>query len=276
MTDRVTPRPTALITGASSGIGYEFAKLFAEAGYDVVLIARNVQALEALASDLQRRHGSTAHVIAQDLSHPDAPQAIHAALQRASISVDVLVNNAGLGIYGPFTQTEYLATHRLLQVNIAALTLLTRLVLPDMLARRKGFILNVASTAAFQPGPFMATYYASKAYVLSFSEALVEELRGTGVSVTVLCPGPTRTSFQSRAGIEHINLLRAGLRDAGTVAKAGYSGMLNRRVVVIPGWPNRIIAGLVRVAPRGVVLRVVRWLQVSRHKTPQADAVQPQ
>ena len=188
---------TALITGASSGIGLELAKLFARDGYELVLVARRVERLEELGRELTQRHGVRCHTISVDLAQPDAAAEIVRRLEGAGPAVDVLVNNAGFGVLGPLATTEPETAGRMIRVNIEALTQLTRALLPGMLARRRGRILNVASTAGFAPGPLMAVYYATKAYVISFSEALAEELRGTGVTVTVLCPGPTRTEFQA-------------------------------------------------------------------------------
>src|SRR5215831_17331812 len=182
---------TALITGASSGIGAELAVLCAQDAYDVVLVARRVDRLEDLASRLAKDHGILARAMSGDLADPRAPSLIHDGMRGAP--VDILINNAGFGIRGPFTSTDWDAEARLLQVNVGALVHLTKLFLPEMVQRRSGRILNVASTAGFVPGPFMAMYYASKAFVVSFSESIANELQGTGVSATVLCPGPTRT-----------------------------------------------------------------------------------
>ena len=193
---------TALVTGASSGIGLELARLFAHDGYDLILVARSVEKLDRLGAELSARHGIRARTVGADLGSPDAPGAIAETLKQAAVRIDVLVNNAGYGVHGPFAKTELQTELDLLRVNVVALTHLTKLLLPTMLARRAGRILNVASTAGFQPGPLMAVYSASKAYVLSFSEALAEELAGTGVTVTTLCPGPVLTGFQARAGLD--------------------------------------------------------------------------
>ena len=181
-------KETALITGASSGIGLDLARLFAKDGHDVVLVARSEGKLREIAAELERDFGMTAHVIVADLAKPDAPQTLVAQLP---VDVDVLVNNAGFGVLGPFVETDLAKELEMIQVNVVALTHLTKLLLPPMVARRRGRVLNVASTAAFQPGPLMAVYYATKAYVLSFSEAIADELRDSGVTVTALCPGPT-------------------------------------------------------------------------------------
>ena len=192
--------PTVLITGASGGIGEQLARLFAAHRYDLVLVARSVDKLQSLSAELARAHGIQSRVLPADLADPGAPPRLFEALQDAAI--DVLVNNAGFGARGAYAQIDYQLEARMIQVNVAALAHLTRLFLPGMLARRTGKILNVASTAAYVPGPFMAVYYASKAFVLSFSEALAEEVQGSGVTVTALIPGPTETNFAAIAGTQ--------------------------------------------------------------------------
>ena len=267
-------RPLALITGASRGIGRCFAEKFVEDGYDVVLVARDEQALHALASQLTVR-GATSYVIAADLSDPAAPARLTADLARLELRVDVLVNNAGFASFGTFAQTDVQATRAMLEVNIAALSALTHALLPGMIARGRGGILNVASTAAFQPGPLMATYYASKAYVLSFTEALAVELEGTGVTATVLCPGPTHSSFAGAAGIPHSALFdRARFHDPAHVAAAGVEGLRRRQVVVIPGALNRLRTLGIRFMPRSVVARMVERMQrpTAHRLTPSSDA----
>ena len=265
MTDGIARRPgTALITGASSGIGYELALVFARNGYRLVVVARDRVRLDSLAQTLQTRHGASVVVLPHDLSRPSAPNDLMRDLANASVEVDVLVNNAGFGTHGPFAQSDMDAQLRMMQVNMAALTHLTRLVLPGMLARRAGKILNVASTAAFQPGPMMAVYYASKAYVLSFSEALANELAGTGVSVTALCPGPTKTEFQARANVGHTKMMSERIMTAVDVALAGYQGLMAGKTIVIPGARNKLIAFAVRLLPRALVRRAVRRIQDHR------------
>ena len=255
----IAERPrTALITGASSGIGYELAVVFARHGYRLVVVARGEARLNQLAQMLQARHGASVTVLACDLSRPSAPGEVLQGLAAASIEVDVLVNNAGFGMHGLFAQGDPDEQLRLLQVNMVAVTQLTRLLLPAMLARRDGKILNVASTAAFQPGPMMALYYASKAYVLSFAEALADELRGTGVTATVLCPGPTRTEFQERAKVANTKLMQGRIMTAVDVALAGYEGLARGKTLVIPGFRNKLLAFAVRLAPRALVTRAVR------------------
>ena len=253
-------RETALITGASSGFGYEFAKLFAGDGYNLVLVARSEDKLTELARDVEARYGVSAHVLPRDLSQPNAPDEIYDELQRQSVNVDVLVNNAGFGTRGPFAQLDLAAELQEVQVNIASLTHLTRLFLPDMVSRKRGKILNVASMAAFVPGPFMAVYYASKAYILSFSEALSSELAGTGVTVTALCPGPVRTGFQARAEMQHARLVRGNLMTAERVARLGYDGLMKGKRVVVPGFQNRVTTIALPFIPRQLLLRIVRNL----------------
>ena len=249
----------ALITGATSGIGYALAVCFAREGHDLVLVARHHAALRRVADELVTRSSrSSVDVIAKDLSIPSAAAEVVAHLRQRGLSIDVLVNNAGFGVHGPFVSTDWRLEQGMLSLNMVSLTELTKLLLPGMLQRHDGKILNVASTAAFQPGPMMALYYATKAYVLSLSEALSDELRGSGVTVTALCPGPTRSAFQQRAGIEQTRLMHAGLMDADTVARAGFRALMRGQRLVIPGIANRLVATAVRWLPRGVVLRAVR------------------
>jgi short-subunit dehydrogenase len=266
MATAAAARQTALVTGASGGIGRELAREFAAGGYDLVLVARSGDKLEELAAELRQRHGVAARVLAKDLGGPESPDEIFHELEVAGISADVLVNNAGFATYGPFAETDLAAELDEIQLNVAALTHLTKRFLPGMLARRRGGVLNVASTTGFQPGPLMAVYYATKAYVLSFSEALAEELRGTGVTVTALCPGPTATGFQARADMEGSRLFTGFLKvmDAATVARAGYEGFRAGRRIVVPGLLNKLLIQSVRVSPRSLVTRIVRGMQAKR------------
>ena len=221
------PRPLALVTGASSGIGADLARELASDGHDLVLAARTVAPMENLAAEL-RAHGAGSVVIAADLSQPGGAAALVSAIKARGLAVDVLVNNAGLGAVGRFDQADPLRIGEMLQVNVVALTELTRLLLPDMVARRHGKVMLVASTAAFQPGPRMAVYFATKAYVLSFGEAIAYELRGTGVTVTVLCPGPTATNFAQIAGTSELTFFNSAARQvmsAAAVARLGYRGL---------------------------------------------------
>ena len=257
---------TALITGASGGIGYELALLFARDGYDCILVARSQDKLKELAERVEREHRVKTLVLTKDLSRPSAVDEIYEEVTAASMQVDVLVNNAGFPVFGLFNETDLQVELEMLQVNVIALTALTKLVLKGMVERRAGRILNLASTAAFLPGPLMAVYYASKAYVLSFSEALSNELRGTGVTITALSPGPTRTGFQKRGVMEDSRLVQGNIADAASVALAGYRGLMAGRTIVIPGFTNRLIPIVARLAPRGMVTRVVRRMQ---ERTPQ-------
>jgi short-subunit dehydrogenase len=258
-------RPVALVTGASLGLGAEFARLLASEGYDLVLTARNAGRLDTLRKEVENLHGVTAHVLVADLADPRAPLAIHDHLRKAGIEVDVLVNNAGFGMYGKFHESDLQTELEMVQVNIIALMHLAKLFARDMVSRRRGRIVNVASTAAFQAGPMQAVYYASKAFVLSFSEAMGNELKGTGVTVTALCPGPTPTGFQERANVGRLRGLRLMMRvSPEAVVRAGYNGMKRGQPVVIPGGLNNVHVFLLRLVPRRLVTSVVRSIQTHR------------
>ena len=245
--------PTALITGASSGIGLEIARILAR-DHDVVLAARSVDKLEALATEI----GGGARAIAVDLSDPSGPRKLIAEVP----AVDVLVNNAGFADWGPFADAPEAKLDGMIELNVGALTRLTRAYLPGMVERGRGRVLNLASTASFQPGPLMAVYYATKAYVLSLSEALAEENRGTGVTVTALCPGPTASGFQARAAMEESRLVKGRkLPSAASVAEYGVKAMNRGDVVAVPGLVNKVMAGSVRFSPRPVIRRVVHRIQ---------------
>ncbi len=253
---------TVLVTGASSGIGAELARVFARNGSALVLTARSVDKLEVLAKELREKHGVAVRVVPGDLAAADGPRRLLERLAQASVQVDVLVNNAGYGGFGAFVETEWGDKAGMLQLNVVSLTELTQRLLPGMVARKRGGVLNVASTAAFQPGPLTAVYSASKAYVLSFSEAVAEEVAASGVTVTALCPGATVTGFAARAAMQASRLFQAkGLPDAATVAQAGYDGFRRGAAVVIPGLQNRFLAQSVRFMPRRWVTRVVRRMQ---------------
>lgn len=256
--------PTALVTGASTGIGYELAKLFAADKYNLVLVARSRDRLEKVAAEILANHGVEVKVIAQDLSEPGAPVQLLEKTVGGGATVDILVNNAGFGTFGHFSQSGLAAQLAMMQVNIASLTMLTRLFLDDMLLRKRGRILNVASTAAFQAGPLMAVYYASKAYVLSFSEALANELKGTGVTVTCLCPGPTATEFHERAKMMDSRLLIPTRMSVARVARIGYRGLMCGKTLVIPGMHNWVLAQVVRLVPRRTAAWIVRVFQERR------------
>ena len=244
-------RGPAVVTGASGGIGLELARLLAADGHDVALVARSADRLAAEAEDLSSRHGVAAHVFAADLSTAGAADDLVRNLSRAGLEPEVLVNNAGFGLRGAFAENDPDGLDRMIRLNVLALTRLTRLLLPGMLERGRGRILNLSSLAAFQPGPGMAAYYATKAYVLSFSEALALELEGRGVTVTALCPGPTESGFAAAAGAEGARLYRGGnVMAAGEVARLGYDGMRRGRRVVVTGARNRLLAFATRLAPR--------------------------
>ncbi len=260
---RGASRRTALITGASSGIGLELTRIFAQNGYNLVLVARRTDALRNLADGVTRKHpGLQAWSISKDLSEPGAPEAVWDEASRVAGEIDVLVNNAGTGMYGTFATQDVLALQRMLELNVTALTTLTRLALPPMLERRRGRILNVASLVAYQPGgPLMAAYYASKAYVLSFSKGLARELSGSGVRVTALCPGPTKTAFESRTGAERTVLYRwVPAMSAAGVARAGYRGMQWGLSAVVPGVLAKVLALGGELPPRRIALEINRWL----------------
>ncbi|MEP6624619.1 MAG: SDR family oxidoreductase [Acidimicrobiia bacterium] len=246
---------TALITGASNGIGLEIARVLAP-DHDLVLVARNAAKLQSLAEEL-----GGARVITADLADPQAVAKICAEVS----DVDVLVNNAGVGDFGPFSEADPDKTLAMIQLNITSLTALTRAYLPGMLERGAGRIMNVASTASFQPGPLMAVYYATKAYVLSFTEAIAEEVRGSGVTVTALCPGPTASGFQAAADMELSPLVaNKKLPTSAEVAAFGVKAMNSGDVVAVPGMLNKILAGSVRLAPRPVMRRVVHKMQATK------------
>jgi uncharacterized protein len=250
---------TALITGASSGIGYELAKLFAQDHYNLVLVARSAAKLSQLADELQRQNGISVKVIPLDLTSAPAPQFLFDQLQREDIAVDVLVNNAGFGKRGEFAKIPVQESLAQVQLNITALTHLTGLFAAPMLERGGGKILNVASTAGFQPGPLMAVYYATKAYVISFSEALANELSRSGVTVTCLCPGPTDTGFQGRAGTENTMVFKKSRpMSADAVARDGYRGLMAGKTLVISGWRNWLLAEATRFSPRKLVTAISR------------------
>lgn len=258
-------RPIAIITGASSGIGADFADLFAHDGYDVVLVARRRDLLETLARSLRERHGVVCDVFPADLALRLEREHLAARLRSIDDRIGALVNNAGVGTHGYFHETELEREFGIIDVNITALTHLTKLVLPGMLARRAGRILNISSVAAFQPGPIMAVYYASKAYVQSFSEALSEETAGTGVTVTAVCPGPTTTEFHGAAGI-HPDAPSGGPphMTSREVAEIAYRGALKGKRVVVTGLRNKAVVIANRLLTRRRMTRIVRKIQERR------------
>lgn len=254
---------TALITGASNGIGLEFARIFAREGWGLVLTARSEEKLDELAAELRGSNRSDVTVMAMDLAVDGAAAELVDRLQSAGIKIDALVNNAGIATHGFFSEIPVASEIEELHLNIVALTHLTKLLVPPMIGRKHGYVLNVASTAGFQPGPLMAVYYASKAYVLSLSEALANELRGSGVTVTALCPGATETGFQARAGLPRTRLYARRGMNAAQVARAGYDGMLGAKTIVIPGAYNTLMAFMIRFSPRALLSQIVRHLNES-------------
>jgi len=250
--------PTVLITGASGGIGYELARLFARDRHHLVLVARSADKLAQVAQELQPT-GVSVKTIALDLGQPVAPRFLFDQLQ--GMAVDILINNAGFGCYGDFAQMPREEIIGQINLNVTALTELTRLFVPAMIARRSGRIMNVASTAGFQPGPLMAVYYATKAYVISFSEAIANELQHSGVTVTCFCPGATHTGFAKRAGTEQSRLFKQlGGMSAEKVAQQGYRAVMEGRTLAISGVHNWLVAQSTRFAPRKMVTAVSRWV----------------
>ena len=258
-------KSTALITGGSVGIGLELAKQFAAHGHDLILVARNRDSLEAAAGMLEGKYGIKVATFASDLADPESPQKLFEAVHAEALHVDILVNNAGFGLGGEFTETDIDRELDMIQVNVAALVHLTKLFLQPMVLRRSGRILNVASTAAFQPGPLHSIYFASKAFVLSFSQAIDEELRNTGVSVTCLCPGATASEFAERAGLGDTRLYKlTGVASAEDVAHYGYSATMRGERVALPGLKNKAHIQALRLLPRAVVTMLARKVQENR------------
>ncbi|MGB8298817.1 MAG: SDR family oxidoreductase [Polyangia bacterium] len=257
-------KQTALITGASAGLGREYARLFAKDGHDLVLVARRRDRLDELARELSATHGTACTVMAADLATASAGRLIADQVRAAGLAIDFLVNNAGFGRRGFFAQLDVRPQLETIDVNVRALVELTHLFLPGMLERKQGRILNIASMAGFVPGPFMATYYASKAFVISFTEALAGELHGTGVTVTASCPGPTATEFGDVAGNSKSNLFKRHVADAVSVARHGYLAMLAGKVVAIPGLQNKLSVQSVRIAPRAAVRAIAGKLNSDR------------
>ncbi len=250
---------TVLVTGASSGIGLELAKCFAADRSNLVLVARNTDALEKLAEELRREHAIETHVLTADLARPESPQIIFDELQVRKISVDVLVNNAGFGLHGGFAELPLKRQLEIIHVNIAALVELTGLFLPGMIRCQRGGILNVGSVAGFLPGPNMAVYYASKAFVLSFSEALHEELLGSGVSVTNLCPGPTESNFSQVARSHRTRETRVEKMSAAAVAQIGHADFRRNRCLSVPGIKNKILTVVgSKILPRAAARKLVK------------------
>ena len=253
---------TALITGASNGIGLELAKVHASKGGDLVLVARNKTKLDELKAELESQFKVSVYTIGKDLSANNSAQEVYDETTKQNIQIDYLINNAGFGDFGMFSETEWIKELQMINLNITTLTQFTKLYLQDMVKRKSGKIMNVASTAAFQSGPTMAVYYATKAYVLSFSEAVDNEVSGKGVTVTTLCPGPTESGFQAAAAMEESNLVKGKkLPTAKEVAEYGYSSMMKGKTVAIHGMINWIMANSVRFTPRALVVKLTRKIQ---------------
>lgn len=250
----------ALVTGASHGIGYEFCRHFADDGFGVVLVARSADRLSEVAQEIEKHHHVPTLALPADLSDASAAEEVYSNVRERNIAVDILVNNAGFGNLGHFAEAEWEVQRQMLQVNVAALVELTRLFLPEMLRRRSGRILNVGSTGSFAPVPYMAVYGATKAFVLSFSEALSAELEGTGVTVTALCPGVTATQFARRAGTENTRLARMNKMTAWDVSRVGYQAMMNSRPRVVPGLFNKLLIGSLRFSHRNAVMKLGKLL----------------
>lgn len=271
MAQTIKERRLAVITGASSGFGTEFARLAAAEGFETLLIARRVDRLQALADELKEKYGVEAHVLGLDLTEPEAPQRVMEAIDAIGLVPEVLVNNAGFGAFGPALDMDPAGLRRMLELNAGALTELSLRVGREMRDMGRGRIMNVASTAAFQACPYLGVYGATKAYVLSFTEALAEELRGTAVAATAFCPGPTRTEFGDAAGLAKENAfdlcdLESAERLADAAARTGWEGMKRGRRVVIDGWTNRLIARFAWALPRGIVSRLAAFI-LKRLKT---------
>lgn len=251
---------TTLITGASAGIGAELALLFAARGFDLILVARREERLEALSRQIVAMHDVKTHIITSDLCIPGAGSKLYAKTQDLGLEVDVLINNAGIGQYGNFAKADHTLLIDMIRLNMEALTELTHMYLPNMLARDRGAVMNVASTAGFQSGPGMAVYYATKAYVLSFSDALVEELRDTNVTISNLCPGATNTEFQKVAKMESSRLFSGSVSTPSEVAKAGIQGLDKGVAHIVPGIQNKIGVFGTRFMPRALLRRVVHMV----------------
>ena len=254
-----------LITGASSGIGYELASVFAKNNHNLILVARSTEKLEGLKKEIEKNFQVVAEVVSIDLSKKDSAEDLYNQIVKKNLKVDILVNNAGFGDHDFFINADKSRIEEMILLNILTLTKLTKLFLNDMVVRKYGKILNVASTAAFQPGPLMSVYYATKAYVLSFSEALYEELTGTGVSITALCPGPTESGFMTAANMSNVPLMDSlKIPTSKEVAEYGYAALMKDQAVAIHGVVNNILARGTGFVPRGMLRKMVMKLQSKR------------
>jgi short-subunit dehydrogenase len=246
----------ALVTGGSTGIGAALAEVFAEHGHHLILVARNREKLETRARDIKARFGVDVVCLPEDLSDPQGPGRLYRTVIDRSLDVHYLVNNAGIGLYGKFATTDLVRELEMVQLNATSVMELTKRFLPAMIERRSGRVLNVASTAAFVPGPWMSVYYATKAFVLSFSQAIDYELKPYGITVTTLCPGPTQSEFKVRAASQRSRLFEAFVMDAPRVARVGYDGMMKGKSVAIPGLRNKLIPVAARLAPRPLIAQL--------------------
>ena len=252
-------RGRALITGGSVGIGAALADVFAEHGHDLILVSRKRDKLEAKGRELEQKYRVQVTCIPEDLTDPAGPRRLREAVASSALDVHYLVNNAGVGLYGRFATTDLDAELRMIQLNATSLVELTKRFLPEMIERRSGRILNVGSVASFLPGPWMSVYFASKAFVLSFSQAIDYELKPSGISVTALCPGPTESEFKVRAGSQRSRLFQAFVMDAAPVARIGYDAMMRGKQVVVPGFRNKVVPAAIRLVPRP-------WLPTVSHR----------
>ena len=257
---------TVLITGASSGIGYEFAKIYAKKGYNLVITARRKNNLDRIKQELESFDTAICvDIIVLDLSKQNSAKELYEVVKQRGILIDILINNAGFGVYGNFIETDIEKEIDMIELNIKSLVVLTKLFLKDMVSRNNGTIINVASTAAFQPGPLMSVYYASKSFVLSFTEAIRNEVRDTNVNISVLCPGPTDTEFEKSASLEESSLFtKLKVMKPEKVAIIGYKGVNRNKSVIIPGILNNILITFNKIIPRALVINIVRKLQESK------------
>ena len=257
---------TALITGSSNGIGYELARVHAEKGDDLVLVARNICKLNELKEELEEKHKIKVYTMGKDLSVPGAAREVYDEMKMQKIVIDYLENNAGFGDYGLFSESDWNRQEQMINLNVLTLVLLTRLFLPDMIGRKSGKILNVASTASFQPGPTMSVYFATKAFVLSFSEAVNNEVAEHGITVTALCPGATHSGFQAAASLQDSRIFEGNnFPTSREVAEYGYRAMMRGKTVAIHGLKNTILANAVRLAPRSLVVKMARKVQAKKY-----------
>jgi len=257
---------TALITGSSNGIGYELARVHAEKGDDLVLVARNIFKLNELKIELEEKHKINVYTIEKDLSVPWAAREVYDELKKQNIIIDYLENNAGFGDYGLFAESDWNRQEQMINLNVMTLVHLTWLFLPDMIGRKSGKIMNVASTASFQPGPTMSVYFATKAFVLSFSEAINNEVAEHGITVTALCPGATHSGFQAAASLQDSRVFEGNdFPNSREVAEYGYQAMMRGKAVAIHGLKNAILANAVRLAPRSLVVKMARKVQAKKY-----------